>query len=386
MRTTTVPASAAAIVGLADTDYRTLALQPNGETGSPAVDVLERAIADAGLTNDDVDAVGIAGYPVGCLGHDDLAPVLGARPYQKLPAGSIAAAVTAIATGEASTVALVYATSQRSVGVQYGGASGTRAYQSYYYYHPWGFSSQGAHWALAFQRHQLCYGSTEKQLGAVAVELSRYASLNSRAVRPTPLTLDDYLESRYICRPLRRPDYCMVNDGAVALILTAPDRARSLPHLPVIVSGSASTEEAVDAAQIRSLVMDAQYPAIKSATEAALLAAGGLSTQTIDHFQVYDAFSVNLPFALEGAGFCPRGEGFSYIQDGRIGLAGDLPSNTSGGMLFESYMHGWNHTVEAVRQLRHESGERQVEGAAHSLYVLFTSCFAESVVFSRADA
>jgi acetyl-CoA acetyltransferase len=379
-------AATAAIVGVADTDYRRLQGGESQSAASLARDVVQAALSDAGLKPQDVDAVGIASYPFGHLDQEDLAALVGCRPRSRLPEGSVTAAVGAIACGEAETVVLVYATSQRSLGVQYGGARGTRFYRSYYYYHPWGFSSQGAHWALAFQRHQLTYGSTEEQLGAVAVELSKHASLNPRAVRQTALTLPDYLSSRYICRPLRRPDYCMVNDGAVALVLRRLDRSADLPHIPVVVQAHAATQLSAGVAELRPLVMDAQYEAIQAVTQFGLRQAGGLLTRDFGHFQVYDAFSVNLPFALEGAGFCPRGEGFAYIQDGRIGLDGEIPSNTSGGMLFESYMQGWNHSVEAVRQLRHEAGDRQVKDVHRSMYLTFTSGSAGCTILARADA
>jgi acetyl-CoA acetyltransferase len=138
-----------------------------------------------------------------------------------------------------------------------------------------------------------------------------------------------------------------------------------------------------DVAQLRSLVMDLQFPAIETSSKEALAMAGGLTVDHVNHFQVYDAFSVNVPISLEAAGFCKQGEGFEYIQDGRIGIGGELPCNTSGGMLSESYMHGWNHSVELVRQLRHEAGARQVTDAETSMYVRLSSEEAECTVFRR---
>ena len=99
--------------------------------------------------------------------------------------------------------------------------------------------------------------------------------------------------------------------------------------------------------------------------------------------QTYDAFSVHLPVNLEGFGFCEPGEGMEYIQDGRIEIGGELPCNTSGGMLSESYMQSWNHQVEAVRQLRHEAGRRQVEGAESSMYCHHGSGGAYSIMYRR---
>jgi acetyl-CoA acetyltransferase len=109
----------------------------------------------------------------------------------------------------------------------------------------------------------------------------------------------------------------------------------------------------------------------------------GAQRSDIGHFQAYDASTVNLPIALEGAGFCRRGEGLDFVQAGRIEVGGALPCNTSGGLLSESYMHGQNHVVEAVRQLRHEAGERQVAGVEASMYVAMTTGTASCTVFER---
>jgi acetyl-CoA acetyltransferase len=98
---------------------------------------------------------------------------------------------------------------------------------------------------------------------------------------------------------------------------------------------------------------------------------------------VYDAFSINIPIVLEAVGFCKHGEGLDFVQGGRIEVGGELPCNTSGGMLSESYMHGWNHAVEAVRQLRGQAGARQVAGAEVSLYTIFTSEMSKSLLYRR---
>ena len=374
-----------AVVGVADTDYLALKGRKGYSAAELARDVLEAAVLDSGLSARDIECVGVTSYPRDSLRDTNLMTSLGIHPREVLEEGTLTAAAAAIRDGRADTVALVYATAQRSIGVQYGGSQGTRYYESYYYYHPWGFSSQGAHWALMFRRHQLTYGSTEEQLGAVAEAVSLHASLNPKAVRQSPLSLADYIASPYICRPLRRADYCGVNDGAVALILRRADKASGLPHTPVAIAAHSEATQKVDVAQLRPLVMEGQYDAIRSVTKDALDRAGGLGIGDIDHFQAYDASTVNLPLALEGAGFCERGLGFDYIQDGRIGLSGELPCNTSGGMLFEAYMQGWNHAVEAVRQLRHEAGNRQVDDARFSMYVMQTSGSVSNMIYARLD-
>jgi len=330
----------------------------------------------------------VARAPGGLAADPELFRELGIAPVwapEQLEQDALDAAIEAIAAGRCRTAAILYASAQRSASFRYGGAdTGSKYALSYFYYHPWGFSSQGAHWALMFQRHRWLHGSTEEQLGAVAVALRRHARLNPDAVMQAPLELSDYLAAPYVCKPLRRLDYCMLNDGGIALILRGEERARGLRHAPVYVAGSASRAAHLDAAQLRPQVMDLQQTALRSAAEACFGIAG-LSRGDVQHFQVYDAFSINLPLALEAIGFCKAGEGLEFVQGGRIELGGALPCNTSGGMLSEAYMHGWNHAVEAVRQLRGAAGARQVAGACVSMYAFFASDQAKAVLYQRGE-
>jgi acetyl-CoA acetyltransferase len=376
----------AAIVGVGNTrygeDYR------NRERPRTARDLaaeaFARAIEDSGLAPADIDGLAVARAPGGVQPDAAFLASLGLAPAWIQPPeveDPLTVAIEAMAAGKCSTVALLYASDQRSASVKYGGAAtASKYYLSYYYYHPWGFSSQGAHWALMTQRHRLLYGSTEEQLGAVAVAQRRHARLNPDAVMQKPLSLDDYLASRYVCRPLHLPDYCMVNDGGVVLILRRAERARGGRQQPVLIAGSASVHVTADAAQLRPQVLDLQYGAIRAAADACF-AQARLTRRDVKHLQVYDAFSINVPIALEGVGFCKRGEGLQFVQGGRIEVGGELPCNTSGGMLSESYMHGWNHAVEAVRQLRGQGGKRQVAGADVSLYTIFTSEMSKSLLY-----
>jgi acetyl-CoA acetyltransferase len=373
-----------AIVGVGETDYAAdyRAGRTGGAEAAPldsyglGIKAFQRALADSGLEKREIDGLGVSQLNV-----ERVRELIGVAP--DWTGGGLEDAVAAICAGQCTTVALVYGFAQRSQGVVYGGGSiGPSAVRPlhYYYYHPWGFSSQGAHWAMMFRRHQLLYGSTEAELGAVAVAIRKHASLNPNAVMQTPITLADYLDARYICRPLRIFDYCLVNDGGVALILRRADLAKDLPHTPVLISGFASATAGPDSSQMRTVVGDLQ-PNLEVAGGRAL-AMAGLSVKEIQHFQAYDASTVNLPIQLEGFGFCKRGEGLAFCQDGRIELGGELPCNTSGGMLSESYMQSWNHFAEATRQLRHEAGARQVAGVQTSMWGYFMDV-ARAVVFRR---
>jgi acetyl-CoA acetyltransferase len=379
-----------AIVGIGHTrfgeDYREKRQRTARDLASEA---FRKALEDSGVAPAEIDGAAFTRAP-GCVQPDaaffaelGIAPAWVREPYAD--GDALTDAIEAIAAGRCKTVALIYASEQRSASVQYGGAtSASKFYLSYYYYHPWGFSSQGAHWALMTKRHQLKYGSTEEQLGAVAVAFRKHARLNPDAVMQKPLDLTAYLEARYVCRPLRLLDYCMVNDGGIVLVLRAADRARGLRHVPVLIAGSATVEARTDYSQLRPQVMDLMQGAIRASAEACF-ALAGLARRDVKHFQVYDAFSINLPVALEAIGFCKPGEGLSFAQNGRIELGGELPCNTSGGMLSEAYMHGWNHAVEAVRQLRGEAGARQVKDAEVSMYTFLSSEMAKSILFRRGE-
>ena len=383
-----------AIVGVGDTDYgedyragRREGARERGQAGALdsyglGVRAFRRALEDSGLRKEDIDGIAVGGPVV----HQRVSEILGINPVWggDGPADLlIPQAVQAIASGACTTVALIYGNAQRSMGTQYGGPTIMQNQNtSYYYFHPWGWSSQGAHYAMMFKAHQLMYGSTEEQLGTVAVTLRKHAMLNDNAVMREPITVDDYMASRYICRPLHLFDYCLVNDGGVALILRRADMANGLPQTPVLITGFGRSTAEVDATQLRDRMFDL-YHAVLSASGEQCFQMAQMTAADVDHFQTYDAFSVHLPINLEGFGFCKPGEGLEFIQDGRIEVGGELPCNTSGGMLSESYMQSWNHQVETVRQLRHQAGARQVEGVETSMYCHHGSGGAYSLMYSR---
>ncbi|MGI8311884.1 thiolase family protein [Saccharopolyspora hattusasensis] len=335
---------------------------------------LREALSDAGLTVRDID--GLVATRVS--GYEQFASAHGLQPRWcvQLPSegrmcgAAIALAVNALRTGECRTVALVYGNNGRSAGATYGagGAGYTAAGEGYgtapELTRPYGMTSPGAFSALMFQRHSHLYGTTEEQLAEVAVTFRGHAALNTAAVMRDPLDLETYLASRYIVEPLRLFDYCLINDGGVAVILTTAEAATDLPRPPVYVIGVAQ----------RAQFLGSDFPpedfwagAIGEVGSAALHQAGR-DRADMDGLMLYDNFSPTVLFTLEGLGYCPPGESGRWIQNGRIGLGGELPVNTSGGHLSESYLQGWGLTVEAVRQLRGECGARQIPGATHIQY------------------
>ena len=383
----------AAIVGVGETDYaddyRAARAQEAGYTPPDAASLVpkafERALADSGLKREDIDGLSVS-YTYGGPSPEETAKLLGIQPrYMErsggIMAGVIPPAVEAIQSGKCNTIALVYAVASRAIGRRYGGETYTgEGISSYYYYHPWGWSSQAAHWALMFQYYQSTYGATEEQLGSVALTLRQHAMLNPNAIMRTPLTIQDYLDSRYIVRPIHLFDMCLVNDGGVCLILRRTEMAYDMAHVPVLVAGWSDVH--VHKRKLHYMVKDRLRTQMQEAGGQALGMAG-LSLGEIQHFQGYDASSIHLINQVEGYGFCRPGEGLDFCREGNMSLGGKLPVNTSGGMLSESYMHGWNHVVEATRQLRHEAGSHQIKGVQSSMFSLATTESATPIIFTR---
>ena len=373
----------AAIVGVGETDYAADYRTARGEASAVgsgggdsyvlAARAFRRALDDAGLEKGEIDGLCVGGP----LAHERIAELLGLNPRWSSGGDaprSVIDAVQAIQAGLCTTVACVYGNAQRSANVQYGGpqAMGGGGILSYVYYAPWGLTSQGALYALMFKRHQLVYGTTEEQLAAVAVALRRHATLNPNAImRERPLSTADYLDARYIVEPLRLFDYCLVNDGGVALIVQRADLARERRHEPVLVSGFGWSELSVDATQLRPRIKDFYFPAHRDVV-AQVYPMAGVTQRDIDVYATYDSFSVHLLFTLEGFGFCGEGES-----------GGQLPCNTSGGMLSESYMQSWNQQVELVRQLRGGLGDRQVEGAEVAQYAHDVAGKCMSLIYTK---
>lgn len=380
----------AAIAGVGDTDYaRDYARAREGiverDAYGYAALAFTRALADAGVRRDDIDGL-IAGPT---LAAERLGEVLGLDVRWAAQADAVNAITTAamaIHCGAAECIALVYGNNQRTKGTQYGGAQADgERYLAYVYYAPWGMTSQGALYAMMMQRYMALHGVGERELAEVAVALRRFASLNDNAVMREPIDVDDYLAARYICAPLRLLDYCLVNDGGVALIVTSTERARTLRAKPVIVRGIGRSDMNCDATSLRPRLFDFYHTAHKQAAED-VYANAGIGPRDIDLVQIYDSFSAHVLFALEGFGYCDVGTAASFVANGAIGPGGRLPVNTSGGHLSESYMQGWNHQVEMVRQLRGEAHRRQVATARHGHYISDVAGKVASVIYSTERA
>jgi acetyl-CoA acetyltransferase len=382
----------AAIIGIGETSYaedyrRARDGEVYEDSYGYAAQALRRALADAGLRKDDLDGL-VAGH---MFALERVGEVLGIDPVwstQADSANAVMSAVTAIATGQAECIALVYGNAQRTAGTAYGGpaAMGGERYLAYVYHAPWGLTSQGALYGLTASRYMDVTGLKPEELGAFVVNQRRFAQLNPNAIMRKPLTVEEYMASRLISEPLRLFDYCLVNDGGVAMVLTTVERARRLGRRhPVLVSGIGRSDMNSDSTNLRPRLIDFYHPAHREAGERATRMSG-FGPEDVDLLQVYDSFSLHIPLSLEGFGFCAEGDAASLLRNGGTGPGGKLAINTSGGHLSESYMQGWNHQVELVRQLRHEAGERQVEGARVGQYVAAVAGKVQTIHYRRDEA
>ena len=217
---------------------------------------------------------------------------------------------------------------------------------------------QNALWAA---RHMLEHGITSEQLGQVAVSLRKHASLNPNAIYQTPITIEDHQNSRVIVWPFHLYDCCAEVDGGCAVVVTTAERARDLKHRPVYMSGMAvggGPRGANTTIWTPDWNHDETYADYIAPD---LYKMAGVTPADIDCAQVYDCFTTSFLQQIEGFGFCKTGESGSFVEGGRIELGGELPCNTSGGLLSEGYLHGLNLVVEGVVQVRGEAGDRQVK-------------------------
>lgn len=355
---------AVAIVGVGTTPQGEL---PGLSADEIGIDALRLALADAGLRKNELDGLVTCKSFGGGGGIDtQIGALAGLTPRYSatLEYGtcnfSLHLAATAVACGLATTVALIYGTNQRSARQRFADVADGADRELLA---PQGFVNIAGPTALALRRRQELYGLTEAQLGQVAVTQRRHAQLNPLAVLRDPLTIDDYLASRYIVRPLRRPDICMISDGGACLIVTAADRAGDFPNHPVYLLGAAQQANLRHDQVPDNLLRPWAKPIADR-----VFAAAGITRDDVDALYVQDATSLAVIEALELYGYCAPEDVGGFLEEGRIGLGSDLPVNTNGGQLSESYMWGWLHLCEAVRQLRGDCGERQVEGATIAQY------------------
>lgn len=326
------------------------------------------ACADAGISLREIDGLATCSVTSGMWGMA-VAESLAIRPKfldSTMIGGSsfvehLLPAMLALDAGICNAVLVCYGSTQRSGTVNRAAiASARKLLDAQPYEHPYGPAAPAPSYALAAARHMHQYGSTREQLAEVAVAARRWAMLNPEAQMRDPLTIEDVIGARMVADPLTVRDCCLVTDGAGAFVLTRADRARDLARPPVHVLGNAT---AIWHRQISSLPDLTVTAASESGARAFEMA--GITAKDADVVELYDAFTINTILFLEDLGFCPKGEGGRFVADGAIAPGGRLPVNTNGGGLscVHPGMYGIFIMIEAVRQLRGECGERQVNGA-----------------------
>jgi acetyl-CoA acetyltransferase len=356
-----VVAGRTAIVGLGHTAQGEL---PGHSAEENAVDAALLALADAGLSVDDLDGL-VACKSVQGQGNDvNVGALLGVNlPYvQSLDYGtcnfSLHLAVMAIVSGMASTVLLTYGANARSGKFDFGkpmyGADMASAA---------GLVHIAGRAGLALQRHKAIYGTTDEQFGMLAVGQRDWAQKNPNAIFRTPMSMADYLAEPYMVDPLRRSDVTMISDGGVALVVTTAEHARQLPNPPVYISGMAEYAGVRGEHNPENLMR----PWLRDSA-ATIWATTGLRPADIDALYIQDPTAVWSLQMLEYYGFCGIGEGGPFLAEGHTLPGGSVPLNTHGGQLSESYTWGWMHVVEAVRQLRGQASERQLDAPEIGMY------------------
>ena len=349
-----------AIVGVAESDLGVVA------PGTSPLDLMgqavQAALADCGLTLADVDGVFCAASQLR-MPTISLCEYLGIRPryfdssfiggasFQSLAAH----AALALEAGLCSVAVIAYGSTQRSARGSFTPQRDLNDYDA-----PYAPRLPVTGYALAAARHMHLYGTRREDLADIALAARAWAQLNPRAFDRRPLTREDVLSAPMVSSPLGVKDCCLVTDGGAAVVMVRADRARDLAKAPVYLLGAGEAQEHHTISQMPELT---ETGAARSGAQAYAMA--GLAAKDIDVAQLYDAFTITTLLFLEDLGFCPKGEGGRFVQDGAIAPGGRLAVNTSGGGL--SYCHpgmfGLFTMVEATRQLRGECDARQIAGA-----------------------
>ena len=352
-----------AIVGIGETDVGKL---PDRTSLSLHIEAAAAAIRDAGLSKADID--GVLSMPP----YDDpafmfciqVAEGLGLRSRFSsdlnlggaTPVVMVLHAAAAIAAGLAETV--VCTCGEARLSGRGRPKHGRRSWGYENFENPFGRIGPVSNYAMAARRHMHEYGTTSAQFGAVAVAMRTHALLNEGAQMKKPMTIEDHQNSRFIAEPFRLFDCCLNSDGAAAVVVTTTERARDLPHAPVLILGGTQCHT-------HKNFFEAPSPPQQGEEDAArdLQQKHGLSAGDFDFAELYDCFTFTVLAQLESYGFCKAGEGGPFAEAGSIDLGKTIPVNTHGGLLSHGYIDGMTHITEAAKQLRGGCGTRQVEGA-----------------------
>ncbi|HKV19221.1 MAG TPA: acetyl-CoA acetyltransferase [Mycobacterium sp.] len=371
-----MPANRVAIVGAALSDCGRV---PDKTAVALMAQSSQRAIADAGLTKDDVDGFG---------GHGTLLPPVEVSEYLGLRPTWVDAtnvggsswevmarhAADAISSGDVDVVLLTYGSTARSdvkrrVRASAAAMSTAGAMQ---YEAPYG-ATLIAKYAMAARRHMIEYGTTVEQLAEVAVAAHEWAAMNDNAFERDRITAADVAAAPMLADPFTSKHVCLRTDGGGAVVLASEKVAKDCAEEPVWILGAADATSHVSMSEWADFTTSA---AAQSGPRA--FGQAGVDPADIDVCQLYDSFTSTVLLTVEDLGFCEKGEGGPFIGSGALRPGGALPTNTDGGGLASCHpgMRGMFLMVEAVRQLRGECGARQISDArlacVHAMGGFFT--------------
>jgi acetyl-CoA acetyltransferase len=338
-----------------------------------ALEAIDRALDDAGLKKEDLDGLlmqsGLAQPGIGlqlqnAAGLKSLRLVNHMNAMGATPASMVQYATMAIQNGLATTVACVFADApmQDPNARSSDGMNATRRNRPT----PTGFASldqyygpmnPNAGYAMAARRHMKTYGTTSEQLGAIAVSTRAWAVMNPIAQYRTPITVEDHQNSRMIAEPFHLLDCCMISNGAVAVVVTSAERGASMKSKPAYVLSMAQGFPG----NRRRAGDDHDWSTGAAIARDTLYGQLGVGPKDIDICELYDCYTYTTMITLEDYGFCGKGEGGPFVEDGKLGPGGSLPTNTGGGELSSFYLWGMTPLSEGVIQARGSGGERQVE-------------------------
>ncbi len=388
-------AGSTAIIGVGASSFER---KPDNSALELAGEAFGNALEDAGLDKDAIDGLVVhIGSPRG-VDYDMAALAFGLNlrfcsqvwGHGRFATTVIMQAMMAIASGQCTRVACLMAMKNSDIG-RIGEANnpfyaelfreggGPHAEEGLI-----GMSSPVASAAMAFDLYCRRYDYDRELLAAIPLTFRSHARLTPDAVAQDELTAEQYRAARMIVEPLRLYDCSPVGDGAICLIVSGKEQARDAASPVWILGGQgiqASREHFIFAP--RGLGMAQQSTkrlTLKEARDQSIYAMAGMGPEQIDVAGLYDSFSPLPLYLFEDFGFCEAGEALAWVQDGRIALGGEVPSNTAGGQLSHAQMNGWGQIRELVLQLRGGLGPRQVTDARTAMWM---SVGADALILGR---
>jgi acetyl-CoA acetyltransferase len=360
---------AAAIVGIGETAF---AKHLEGSEKKLACQAIVAALDDSGIAASEVD--GFASYTMETSDEVEIAKNIGAGDlsyFSQVGYGGGAGPATvgqlamAIATGQCR-VGVAWRSRKRGSGQRPWATGPMRMPGAMGFTRPFGLLRPADEIGMLMRRYMHQYGATRDHLANVALAVRSMANRNPRALMyERTMTREDYMAARWISEPLCLFDNCLETDGALACVLVSAERARDCKQPPAYVHAFGQGLPAQSHTMVNYWNDDPlEGPAWACARQ--LYRHSDIQAKDIPVAQIYDAFTPLIPLSLEGYGFCGKGEGAAFTENGSLELGGRLPINTAGGGLSEAYVHGFNLINEGVRQMR-GSSTSQVEDASSCL-------------------